>query len=453
MSVSQRLVQTAQHLIRWNLAGSATYEATRIVHNICLFVAVPTATYGHIGSVFSLVYLAATLGEFGGGSAFVPYLSVITSNRRWFYRTVLLPQLGFLACASLVTHALATARFTSTPFLLIAGLLTITEGIRMTLRTLLHALGQSKVVMGVELCVTATYFLVVWGGYLSGFFALNLASALIPFLVTSAASVCFFIGLIEGALQSKHGEGGVVSLRELMLSRLTLALLHLPQTMLSSNFLVPFFTLHSGLIFGGIAKMASEIAHAIKAIIRATIGFSGTSLFRSYKRAPQEAFSILWQQLNELLGISAIIALCMGPYVCCTMDNGLTFMLLSAFIGLTVADYVFVIYEQLFLVTKRSWVLMMYRLAECCGGVVVVSLFYTKALVVLLVLGCMRICSLAATIWYAHKAWHVRPHAKIESRKIIGALVVGVALMGGLRFLPPFLSKPVVTKLQRKYLS
>jgi|GEM_PF-2745909 len=449
---------SARSTIRVNLFSSTAYEISRFLHNSMLFMVLPLSEYGKIGSIFSLIYLAAHIGECGGGSAFVPVMEHVLQTRNRFYQLVVFPQTALLLLTAICTHAFFTPYFSNDRVIILAAiLLTTTEGVRMTLRTLLHASGYARRVVVAELCTTASYFIFIWGGYALSAFSLHTRTIFLPFLIVSLATTFYFLGLMEGSYGEHEKQSPEpLSYREIIVSRATIMLLHLPQTLFSSNFLVPFFAIHSGLACGGIAKITSEIAATIKAVARATVGFSGVALFKANKdnlQKMREVFKLLWKQLNEILCVNLLFIACALPVLWVTSSHSTSTGLLLAFILLNASNYLFVIYEQLFLVTKKIWVLMSYRLAECFGAAIVIACVPERVVLVLASLTALRAGTLGITIWYAHKTWAVTPHSSIHIKKLAGVVPISIVILAiaGGRILSPFLGKPMRSKTSKKY--
>ncbi|MGD1997713.1 MAG: hypothetical protein PVJ92_02235 [Candidatus Dependentiae bacterium] len=434
--MNDKLHASATHTIRWNLLGSITFELAKAAHHVGLYLALTTIPYAHISVLFSLIYLTAFFGGLEGGNALLPHLKSIRQSPRassFILRKLLAPQSALYATAAyllgwhLTTHVGASSLEAT-----LASIIVITEGLRSSMRAILHPLYGAKKVTTIEHPLTAGYFLYIWSGYLSNNFPLTPARLLAPFALTSCIAVGIFIYKVWRLPSGANPNTKLPNTNDLIKGRLVLCALHLPRNIFSGNLLVPVFAASVGPAFAAATKLTSEVANAVRALLKTTIGVSLNTLFtmftkREYQR---DAFSILWQQLNEVLVSAAIIFACLLPH----MYNGTATslgVLLGLFIGIATIDYLFIIYEHLYIMNKQAGQMAQYRGIEAAMGIGSIFIASGRPIIVLASISVIKI-----VVWYhamhnAHTRWQVQPHAKIRPLVVGCAIILGALLSRG----------------------
>ncbi len=73
--------------VRWNTVGSVAYESLKIMHQIALLGVMDITLYGHVGVLFSLIFLTINLSNFAADSTIPAFVSTFTSSKSAFIRT------------------------------------------------------------------------------------------------------------------------------------------------------------------------------------------------------------------------------------------------------------------------------------------------------------------------------------------------------------------------------
>lgn len=433
-----KLHATATHTIRWNLLGSISYELAKAAHHIGLYTIMPVMAYAHISVQFSLIYLTVFIAGLEGGESLLPHLTAIKhsrSPRTFILRHLILPQLLlYTVAATLLQYRLSPVFNMSIAGSALLCLITITEGVRANLRTVLHPLYGAKTITAIENPLTAAYFLYVWVGYLGGSFELTPLRLLIPFAATSLIAMSIFIYKVVRLNDGPTANHTTLpTATQLIKGRFTLCALHLPRNLFSGNFLVPFFAQAVGPVFASVTKVTSEVANAVRALLKTTIGFSLNTLLVKFKQSQshRDAFTILWQQLNEILISAAIILVTLIPHMHNGAGKSLS-LLLGLFIGIAVIDYLFIIYEYFYIMNHQAGRMAWYRGIEALGGVAAIVVMSDRPIMVLVGITLTKAVMFGFAIHHAHARWQVHPHTKIRPWVAGCAIIMGALLSGGI---------------------
>ena len=80
--------------VAWNAFESIVYHGMLLIHQLILFHHTSYVTYGHIGSLFAITYLAVTFINMGLDVSLAPFLSTFSCSKiafRQFIRHQILP--------------------------------------------------------------------------------------------------------------------------------------------------------------------------------------------------------------------------------------------------------------------------------------------------------------------------------------------------------------------------
>lgn len=425
------LAATTKSFARWNLGPSLGLELLKVAHQISYFCCVTSEVFATVGCAFSLIYLMVYFAGLEGANSLVPYLRPITANSqplRYLLRKLIIPQffLYSLAASIFLLHPLAIVA-PLTPLLM---LITISEGVRSNLRTILHHLHGPRVVTLVDLPPTLLYFAYVWAGYYAGLHLLTPQNLLLPYAATSIlATIALLVLLILRPIQrSTQSPQKLPSGLDIINTRITLSLLRFPQTILSANLLVPIFVATMGTTFTAAAKIASDIATAVQALIKASVGRSLSTILTMHpeQQAHQVTFPLLWQQLIEISLCAAIITTSLTSHLIATQLN--VGWLIIAFFLSTILDYIFIIYEPLFILNHRTKNIMLLRVAEAIAGSMLIYTWPQQPFVIISAIVALKAITLCTAARMARKTWQVGPHANIRPKVIMVALMLGGAL-------------------------
>lgn len=423
-------------LVTWHFLSSILFEGLKASHQACLFIAMPTVTYGKIGAIFSLIYLSAYLFGFEGGSALIPFASSIANSpnrHKLLSRYLVIPQILLQAIGATLIHTTLTQSFVSsghdplhiTLFITISTL----EGLRMALRTLSHTIVDSRRIIPFETVITIAYFGFIWMGYLFFGMPLTVKSLLIPYLVTSFTGTLF---LLNAAYHyptrlPRMQHPTLPSLHQNIRLRTSLSILRLPHNLFSANLLIPFFA-QINIQLASYMKLATAGAHAIRSIVRSSIGLTANAIFSTYIKSRTQAFNMLWNYL--ITGIAATLIVCMIMTAPCYIMNLMRTeaIIITAFSIMYMLDYLFILYEHFFIVANTSNVIAFHRIIETAVSAIILWQWRAVPLMVIAGFILVRMISLGMTIYRAHRLWRIRPKMNLHGQTIKYAIVAGVGM-------------------------
>jgi hypothetical protein len=128
----------------------------------------------------------------------------------------------------------------------------------------------------------------------------------------------------------------------------SLIILHLPHHLFSANFLVPFFAHHTSLHVAGIIKITSELAAALKTVLKSSISFPLHTLMLKHTEHSQAIINHFLKVVRaagpKILNLLAIfIIICGAAATISKVMLGLwlqnSIMLFAGFCILVSADY------------------------------------------------------------------------------------------------------------------
>lgn len=425
-----------QKRLRWHFIGSTSFEILKSAHQFALFMALHSSKYGQIGSLFALMYLSVHIFSFEAGNALVPFANSIAHavNREDILnRFLILPQLVITILGGIILHTSITRIFLPDPhplYITLVVAISSMEGIRGSLRSLAYTIAEARPIIQAEIIITTSYFAFIWIAYLLFGMPLNIQSILIPFLVSSIIGVIYLLNIVYFCpTQLPRLRNPVLpTLKQNIEARISLTMLHLPKNLFSSNFLVPFFAQTVSLDLAGIMKLASEIAQAIKSIIKSSIGYSANAVFSTFVTNRTEAFNMLWCTLTNGLIAACIISL-IGASPCFTDSQLYSHgILLASFSLIYIIDYLYVLYEHFFIVANKSSIVAKYRFTEAAISAIIIMSARNKPFVVIGILILTRLISLTLTIWKTHQLWNIRPRLKVKGRAIATSLGIGLCI-------------------------
>ncbi|MDQ5890177.1 MAG: hypothetical protein QG604_51 [Candidatus Dependentiae bacterium] len=376
---------TASQLSRLHFVIAMVFEGVKYLHQVALFLVLPSCEYGLIGSVFSLAYLSANLACLEGGNALAPHVATISTNRQrssYIANRLIIPQLiqhsMAAACVGYLSYQLTTNKLLA----ITAGSIALSEGVRIALRPLIYTLTKSPLIAKAEATIAFCYIGILWIGafaepaFMQGIFILPLYAA------TSLIGLGYLIhkGLraLDAIRPISTSTGELPGRREIITTQAALLALHLPHNLFSANFIVPFFAYRNGMALAGVIKVASEIASAMRAVIKSSIGFPLNTLFNQLHNGPQKSADRSRAERQEIFATiqavttraTTILLVALGVAgAACVMPWPLEQKIIfGGFCILSIADYLCMPYELLSVYSNT-----VARAAMIRGGEVIVD--------------------------------------------------------------------------------
>jgi hypothetical protein len=401
--MNQSLSQQSRILTQWHFVIACFFEGSKYLHQIGLCALLPSPHYGLVGTLFSLAYLSANFCTLEVGTA---VLSCITEHKtknlyHSLIKTILWRPLVQHAIGSLCVIAYAH-HYTSLSLACLAGCSAFTEGMRITLRPLVYASSPSTRIAQGEAALSFIYIALIWT-------KIALSQNPISILVLIAWYACisaFGLGYLclKGLPQLTRYKKSVAHLPRtrihgLLRTQGSLILLHMPHHLFSANFLVPFFAHNTSLQCAGILKITSELASALKSILKSSISFPLHTLMLTYTEHTKDIRKNFTQAMTVIIpkatrGLSAFIAigcLCAGGvslYGQSWLREGI--ILFMGFCILTCADYLCMPYELLSLYRKKISTAAVIRGVEMISNAAIILIYKQNPLSVICIIASIR---------------------------------------------------------------
>jgi len=344
------------NLVRWHLSIATFFEVAKYAHQIALYLTLTPDQYGTIGTVFATAYLSANLSGLEMGNALVPFAAQLSTHKTQagFTKKIFIRQATQHLIGS-TAAGLFIYKVTQTPILAIAGaLIAFSEGLRIDLRPVAYAITDSTKLALIEALIAT--------GYIGQFWCrsilrdqIDITKAVLYYVVASAYGLGYLLIKTHNVLSNrKRLTTPPPTTAALLKKQSTLILLHLPHNLFSANFLVPFFA-KSSLILAGKMKFVSEIAGAMRSIIRSAVGYPTHSILTTMKieeeisaagkyRTRDEVVNRINSEAKRIIAfIAGAMCIIMLPFVVAWETE--TILLFLGFCLLTIADYLCIPYE------------------------------------------------------------------------------------------------------------
>jgi len=412
---------------RWSLFGSIMFESSHIAQNALLLYFFGSHLYGLLGSLFSIMYLVINLVDLGFESSFAPFLHLVTQNKKSFRQALpayVLPQLVLLSVGALVALSFYQTLFSHpnqslpTTFFFVVILL---EGTRIFFRRFLHNIFFNKSTVLIEQVFAFLYYAAIWIPYLLGR-PLSFSLIFIPYFFNSLFVLTLFLYMTVSFYKKlPEDERGLPSgfWRRVLRTRYFNSLINIELFLISGNFLVPFFATNFGLHQAGLFKIASIVAHSVKALVKSIIHFPGSALLASLRtksiELKKQAFYMLSKKLNQTIAVTTIILLI--AYKSYTFfypaSPLLQFAWLYAFIfiGITLLHQLFVVYEQFYIIEECSSKLFFIKSIEfILFYLLIIANDHLTPLVTLVNIGLIQLLCFALLSTHAYARWRLKPY-------------------------------------------
>lgn len=434
------------HGFKWNLLGSVSYEILKTTHCFLLMHFLDTQLYGFVGSLFSVVYLATRIADFGATNSITTYHNLFIRSRLNFkyflIRYSLIPHVPLIILGAITVLSLTISKSTmiSPPlYLFVLPSIVVLETIRSFFRQLLHTLFKSKTIVLAELFIFILYLLVIWIPFIYGA-PLTLNLIFIPHLADSLLALLIFFIMTARFYRSLPNLP--LDLPKKLWKRITLTkannyLLRISRHMFTSNFLTPLFAIKFGLSSAGIFYFASTLANTTQSIVRSLVTYSGGALFANLKDAPQTekkaAFNLLCHKLIQVIA-PVIIFLCVNHKAIIKLGassniTNITLSLALLFLIISFTEFFFVLYEQFYIIEDAAGKLFLFKLLELAifYGLIAAGTSESQTSTLLMII-LIRFVSFSIIAINAYQNWKITPNFKANKYLIIGSLLFSLII-------------------------
>jgi hypothetical protein len=447
-------------VLRWNIIGSIFYESLKFAHQIALLSVLGFTEYGIIGTTFSILYLAVHLADFESRPTLLPFLQIITKNKQrlktffsyYIAGNTILLAIGALIASSFFSRLLCP----STTMLLSLFFLIIFEGLSIFLRFFLHTVFINKPTVIIDSSIIIAYYCAIWIPFLFLGYPLTLELIFVPYLINSILTVTLFGVLLyryHSSLPSTPTSHLPSNLFKRMLKiRIFSYGIHVSRYLFTGNFLAPFLALTSGIEYAGLLKFASYLADGVHAILKTSIGISGSTLLARLKdrsfTIKRRVFTALFKTLTMLLypilifllvnyrslvflwaqhknlNIAAIATT--SAYLLTQPALLLSLMLLVV----SLMDHFFLAYDEFFIIEERPAQLMFFKLFEfVLFYLFIFTSFITSLFIMILAVMLIRIFSFLILAMHSYYRWKITPYFGTKPRYVIISFLVSLLFL------------------------
>ena len=429
---------------KWTLSGSFVYESCKVIHCLLLMKCMPTAMYGTMGSLFSIIYLVTYIADLGATNSLPPFIHLMNKSQENFkvflLKYSLLPHAPLIiGCAGVATYVAAT-KFTDLPFLWLIPSIIFLETTRTFLRMLLHATFLTKHVVSIEIAILIAYLAMTWVPVVIFNQPLSLNGIFIPHLIDSLVCVTAFVLLVRSYQRSLPNVPCTLEKtlpKRLLKTRLFNYLLRVTRNMFTSNFLTPLFAWRFGLVSAGTFYIASIVVNALQSVIKSTIWYPGNALLANVKEESQavkmQAFTCINNKLMSLLApVIIFIALNIDNIIKLSKQPSITnesIALALLFLLISFAEFFFLLYEQLYIIEEAASKLFLFKLTELIALYVMVRhSIITSPVATLIALIVVRSISFAIIATNAWSTWHIALRFYASRWVIAGSIAAGLVV-------------------------
>jgi hypothetical protein len=395
------------------------YQLLLVIHQTMLYATIDRHIYGVVGTVFSLVYLGATIINIGFDQALAAQFQTARQNRLAFKQLV-----GYQAGCNLLLAVLllfplyyCMATLYQLPYnstqLVIIMLCIIIETYKKSSKNIMYLMLRHRFIALSELMHIVSYVAAVWLSLYAGIQP-SLTLFFVPLIIISAVQTGLHgVIIMRYYYQLPDADDCSIDWFSVARERCAHYLYQLSHTIYSANLLVPLFATTFGMELAGLLKFASMIAYSINSIIRHTFGAACTGIFSALQRASladkQQAFASVDSYLitTGITILSCLSMLCGIAYVC----NAYAFLpiiTVGAFLLLIFSEHLIITHEQFMVLEGKAWHLFI------CNGIALMPLvllyttFTTSVLELLVALIAAKYVSYGLIVYYTQSSWQLK---------------------------------------------
>lgn len=358
--------------IRWNTLEACVYQCMLWMHQVALFNVLDRTIYGHMGILFSFIYLGVTLVNLGIDTALGPFYEEYRKNKSSFLhilRLQLMPNI--IAYTILIgsyifgvfTHMITTTKLSNVPSHLFwcCIILIILESTKRTAKTFLNLLFFNKQLAQSEITYISMYISALW--LLNGIgIPLSLDYIFGFMIIYSFCITTRFVRLIYQsylALPDTIDTTLSPGLTTRLLKSRFFGFFHqIGHVIFSGNMIVPLFASLYGIEYAACVKIISTTIHTITNIAHKIIGQSSeaylvhTKSYNGTQHKPPLIYSYQWYLvLIIIIGLSGNFHQLYGTLSSVSYD---ALMSICSLLLMFSCESFFVAYEKVYLVHEKG---------------------------------------------------------------------------------------------------
>jgi hypothetical protein len=277
----------------WNAFNACLYQGILTIHYAALFYVTDSHFFGTMGSLFSLVFLLATMVNMGLDGTLSTFFTRTCVTKREFRLTIMRHIRATIGIGIILGGVSLTIISLLPPFsslisvdqALILGIILVCEGIKKSLRMILQLSFRANIVAYIENTTVCTYVSWVWIGYCRGI-PFSFITLFMPMVVCWTGELCAFSFFVYRFYQKLPlhmvNKQTPIAQTRFVRNRFFNLLNQVVHQLFSSNFLVPFFALHGGFALAGLIKLTCYLSYGLTSIIQKMIGFSTSAFFAQF---------------------------------------------------------------------------------------------------------------------------------------------------------------------------
>lgn len=274
------LYQLLQTTAYWNALESLLYQSAFLLHQSMLFLILPNQTYGLWATLFSSIYLIASLCNMGLDDSFGTFASELGSGKRLCMSFIvynMIPNLlagVFLSIIYFTILFLNTNKISYELFFYIIAIVLI-ESTRKTIKTSLLLALKTKTIAFAELVSIFAYISLVW----ASFFLYGLTDTIVfkTMVIVYAFNLLYLLAIWHrwfSTLPESSTNDQRFFIRRIIANRFSNFINMAHASCTSPNSIVPLTSYYYGLEHAGAVKLISSFLHTIFLIIHKVIGSS-----------------------------------------------------------------------------------------------------------------------------------------------------------------------------------
>lgn len=424
------VVQKFLSTYRWLFTISSLYEIILLLHTAAVCSLLGLQSYGILASCLSFVYVMEHVFDAGATNSLPLFFNLFFKSKKNFnyllWRYTIAPQVILTVTVTIIAVTffayLLPEHFVT--YGLILTVLMIIHGINAFLRQFLYMALKTKETASVEFGLLLMHVASLWSLYfifqypitISLYLYLSFIEAVICFLIFAYFMMQLYQTLPDGTRELP--ENLFLSLAN---NRWWSYVLRMSRVIFSSNFLTPLFAAHYGFASATIFSLAKKSAKVLQAGLKLCIGYSGNSLFATFKQnslaEKQTIFYLLRDKIMRILFFVIISCMLGATMLQLFSHEHLAYapvMFAILLITVTCFETLFTLYEQFYIAEEAAQILAALKVSEL---LVLYSIFKsgastaTELFAAVLVI---RLISFSITAWYAFVRWGIAP-LKFES--------------------------------------
>lgn len=449
----------------WNTINVFLYKILLQIHQASLFYIISKELFGISGTLFSSIYLAVSLTNFGFDySLFAFYQYYRTSQHHFvrvakqlFIRSIIvfvtaiiiglliihyqyIPKIAFIAC---------NIPLTLLPFIIS---IFITESMKKSFETLAHLSFLNKAITIIDIACLSTYIALVWSLYLTtGFIDIHvifIPMAIISWIELSALArrLYTFYQQLPTTKQSEWEKlgGQHPTSREIIENQAVNYINQITKAIFSPNFIIIFLAYHLGMIKAGYIKLVIDFIILSYMLLNRAVGIpsgailSNSSTVKSLVSEDlnqQPPFKITFLRITNvyiqflyIFATTTIAAIApfffKTTYAATTTPWNITILANILFFALAgFMEYIIITYEKLFLTQGAAGTLA--RINAISLYCMLIALPISHALpsyLLLLPFIVIRICTIGTIILVTYKRWYLLPSFMIHPKTALAAI-------------------------------